>query len=89
MRAVITVTGKDTVGILARITAECAAARVNVTDVSQTVLQDLFVMSMLADISGCIVEFGEFSDALKNCGQSMGMEVHVMHEDIFNSMHRI
>jgi ACT domain-containing protein len=89
MRAVITVTGKDTVGILARITAACAQANVNITDMSQTVMQDLFVMSMLADISACKIEFGDLSDKLRKCGKDMAMEVHVMHENIFNSMHRI
>ncbi|MCL1903053.1 MAG: ACT domain-containing protein [Oscillospiraceae bacterium] len=89
MRAVITVTGRDTVGILAKITAECAAANVNITDMSQTVMQDLFVMTMLADISKCNTELTKLSDKLTACGREMAMEVHVMHEDIFNSMHRI
>jgi len=74
---------------LAKITAECAAVNVNVVDMSQTVMQDLFVMTMLAEISECSVEFSRFSDKLKKCGKEMGMEIHVMHEDIFNSMHRI
>jgi ACT domain-containing protein len=89
MRAVITVTGKDTVGILAAITAECAAVNINILDMSQTIMQDLFVMTMLADVSKCSTEFVSFSDKLKACGKEMAMEVHVMHEDIFNSMHRI
>ena len=89
MRAVITVTGKDTVGILAKITAACASANVNVMDVSQTVMQDLFVMTMLVDISKCSIEFTALSDKLRESGRKMAMEVHVMHEDIFNSMHRI
>jgi len=89
MRAVITVTGKDTVGILAKITAICAKVNVNIMDMSQTVMQDLFVMTMLADISKCSIEFGDLSDNLKNAGKEMALEIHVMHEDIFNSMHRI
>ncbi|MDR0223129.1 MAG: ACT domain-containing protein [Oscillospiraceae bacterium] len=89
MRAVITVTGKDAVGILAKITAVCASANVNVIDMTQTVMQDLFVMSMLADISKSNVEFPALSDNLKECGREMALEIHVMHEDIFNSMHRI
>lgn len=89
MRAVITVTGRDTVGILAKITAVCASVNVNITDMSQTVMQDLFVMTMLADISKCVIEFTALSDKLKECGRELAMEVHVMHEDIFNSMHRI
>jgi ACT domain-containing protein len=89
MRAVITVTGRDTVGILAKITATCASVNVNIMDMSQTVMQDLFVMTMLADISKCSIEFTALSDKLKECGKALAMEVHVMHEDIFNSMHRI
>jgi len=89
MRAVITVTGKDTVGILAKVTAVCAEAMVNVEDVTQTVMRDIFVMIMLADISKCKVEFSALVDRLKDCGREMGLEIHVMHENIFNSMHRI
>jgi len=89
MRAVITVTGKDTVGILAKVAAVCAEANVNVEDVTQTVMRDIFVMIMLADISKSTVEFTELSDRLKVCGREMGLEIHTMHEDIFNSMHRI
>ncbi|MCL2634681.1 MAG: ACT domain-containing protein [Oscillospiraceae bacterium] len=89
MRAIITVTGRDTVGILAKVTAICAEANVNVADVSQTIMQDIFVMVMLADISKSNIEFTELSDRLKICGREMALEIHVMHEDIFNSMHRI
>ena len=89
MRAVITVIGKDTVGILAKVTGVCAELNVNVMDVSQTILQDLFAMTMLADITGLTGEFGAFSDRLKTLGENMGLQIHVMHEDIFNSMHRI
>jgi ACT domain-containing protein len=89
MKAVITVTGKDTVGILAKVTAICADVNVNILDMSQTIMQDLFVMTMLADVSECSIEFAQLSDKLKNCGKEMALEIHVMHEDIFNSMHRI
>ncbi|MCL2109246.1 MAG: ACT domain-containing protein [Oscillospiraceae bacterium] len=89
MRAVITVIGKDTVGILAKVTGICAEQGVNVMDVSQTIMQDLFAMTMLADISAMKIEFGGFSDLLKALGESMNLQIHVMHEDIFNSMHRV
>ncbi len=89
MKAVVTVIGKDTVGILAKISAECAQANVNVMDVSQTIMQDLFAMTMLIDISKCSVDYNALSDKLKACGTELGLQVHVMHEDIFNSMHRI
>jgi len=89
MRAVITVIGKDAVGILAKVTGVCAEDNVNVMDVTQTIMQDLFAMTMLADISAMKAGFGEFSDKLKVLGESMNLQIHVMHEDIFNSMHRI
>jgi len=89
MRAVITVIGKDTVGILAKVTGICADNGVNVMDVSQTIMQDLFAMTMLADISRLKGTFGAFSDKLKDLGVTLNLQIHVMHEDIFNSMHRI
>ena len=89
MKAVITVVGKDTVGILATVATECAKYSANVLDVSQTILQDMFCMIMMCDVSDVTVSFSEFSDAVKACGTNKGLSIHVMHEDIFNSMHRI
>ena len=89
MRAVITVIGKDMVGILARVSAVCAAHRVNVSDVTQSILQGMFAMIMMVDISKSDIPFTQFSDALDALGKEMGLSVHAMHEDIFNSMHRI
>ncbi len=89
MRAVITVLGKDMVGILAKVSARCAEAHVNVLEVTQSVLQDLFAMIMMVDISKSTVAFDELADSLKKIGDNMGLKVHVMHEDIFHSMHRI
>lgn len=89
MRAVITVVGKDSVGILAKVSAKCAEYNVNINEVTQSVLQDMFCMIMLADISQINQPFGAFSDSMQSLGEEMGMSVHVMHETIFNSMHRI
>lgn len=89
MRAVITVIGKDMVGILARVSAICAENDVNISDVTQSILQDLFAMIMLVDISKCKIPFSELSDKLQDAGQGMNLTIHVMHEDIFNAMHRI
>lgn len=89
MKAVVAVIGKDTVGILAKITAICAEYNANVMDVTQTIMQDLFAMTMLIDISACNAEYSVLADKLKKTGDEMGLQVHVMHEDIFNSMHRI
>ena len=89
MKAVVAVIGKDTVGILARISAICAGDNVNVMDVTQTIMQDMFAMTMLIDISKCTEEYGILADKLKKAGEEINLQVHVMHEDIFNSMHHV
>lgn len=89
MRAVITVIGKDTVGILAKISTICAEHNANVIDVTQTVLQDLFAMIMLADISRMDTNFETLREKMNELGKEMNLSIHVMHEDIFNSMHTI
>lgn len=89
MRAVITVIGKDMVGILAKVSTVCAENGVNVLEVTQSILQEMFAMIMMVDISGSTVPFSELSDKLTDLGDTMGLRIHVMHEDIFNSMHRI
>ncbi len=89
MRAVITVVGKDMVGILAKVSGECCAHNVNVDEVSQSVLQELFCMIMLVDMSKCDLTIADFSDRMKELGREDCLSIHVMHEDVFNSMHRI
>ena len=89
MNAVITVLGKDNVGILAKVSNECAAVGVNIIEVTQSVLQGMFAMIMFVDITACTVPFSELVDKLTEEGEKMGVRVHVMHEDIFNAMHKI
>ena len=89
MKAVITVTGKDSVGIIAKVSAECAKYDANIVDISQSVLSDYFAMIMLADIDDLKVPFSEFVDLMAAAGQERGLSVSVMHEDIFNTMHHI
>lgn len=89
MKAVITVVGKDTVGILAKVSEICANCNVNIIDVTQSVLQDTFCMIMMADTSKCNIEFAVFSDKLAEFGKENNLVIHAMHEDLFNSMHRI
>ena len=89
MRAVVAVIGKDTVGILAKVSTICAECNANVMYVTQTIMQDLFAMTMLIDITKCKDEYNVLADRLKACGDEMGLQIHVMHEDIFNSMHNI
>ena len=89
MRAVLTVIGKDHVGILAKVANKCAEFNANITEVTQTVLQDLFCMIMLIDISGVTCELSELVYQMNALGEASGLSIHVMHEDVFNSMHRI
>lgn len=89
MRAVITVIGKDMVGILAKVSGECAEHDINVLEVTQSILQDMFAMIMMVDISKSDIDFTEFSDKLGKMGSDMGLSIHAMHEDIFNAMHTI
>lgn len=89
MRAVLTVIGKDTVGIMAKVSTECAKFNVNINEVTQTVMQDLFCMIMMCDIEKMNCSFSEFSDAMSTLGKEMHLSITVMHEDIFNSMHTI
>ncbi len=89
MRAVVAVIGKDMVGILAKVSGICAEQGANVMDVTQTIMQDLFAMTMMIEISKLEIPFSDFSDMLKAAGSEMGLQIHVMHEDIFNSMHKI
>ncbi len=89
MRAVVAVIGKDTVGILAKVSGICAEYRANVMDVTQTIMQDLFAMTMLIEISKLTIDYIDFAEKLRSAGTEMGLQIHVMHEDIFNSMHKI
>ncbi len=89
MRAVITVLGKDKVGIIATISRILAESNVNILDISQTLMQDVFTMIMLTDISDSNIAFNDLSDKLEAAGKEIGLYVKIQHEDIFNSMHRI
>ncbi len=89
MRCVITVIGKDMVGILAGVSRVCADYNANIQEVTQSVLSDLFAMVMLADISKLSCDYHTLADTLTELGDKMGLSIRVMHEDIFNSMHRI
>ncbi len=88
-KAVITVVGKDMVGILAKVSGTCAEKGVNVLEVTQSILQEMFVMVMLVDITGAAVSVAELGDLFNAMGESQNLKIHVMHEDIFNSMHKI
>ena len=89
MRAVVTVIGRDMVGIMAGVSNICAESHVNIVEISQSILQDMFCMIMMVDISNSALPFNELREKLEAYGNESGLSVHVMHEDIFNSMHRI
>jgi len=89
MKAVITVTGQDTKGIIAKVSAKCAEFGANIVDISQSVLREYFAMMMLVEIDELTISFGSFVDEMKKLGQENGLLIQSMHEDIFNSMHKI
>ena len=89
MKAVVTVVGRDTVGILAKVSSACAEHNANIIDVTQSVMQDLFTMVMLVDISDTRCDMAHLRTDLNTLADDLGMQISLMHEDIFNSMHRI
>ncbi len=89
MKAVVTVIGKDKVGIIAMTSAECAKYGANIEDISQTVLDEYFSMIMFVSLETLTVDFATFAKAMEDAGKEAGVDIRVMHEDIFNSMHRI
>ncbi len=89
MKAVVSVIGRDSVGIIAKVSAGCAECGANILDISQTVLHEYFTMIMIVDIRELAMPFNDFVDRMSALGQRDGLDIHVMHEDIFNSMHRI
>ncbi|MGI6118760.1 MAG: ACT domain-containing protein [Bilifractor sp.] len=88
-KTIITVTGRDTVGIIARVCNYLAKQNVNIEDISQTILQGYFHMMMIADTSASPKDVGELADDLKKIGDEIGVVIHCQHEDIFDMMHRI
>ena len=89
MKTVVSVIGKDAVGIIAKVSAVCEECNANIVDITQSVLQDMFVMVMLTEIENLNCSFSEFSDKMKAIGNEKALDIRVMHEDIFNSMHKI
>lgn len=89
MKAIVTVIGKDKPGIIAGVCTLFAQSEVNILDISQTVMQDFFTMSMLVDLTKSTVSFTDLSDALKVKGEEMGVNIRIQREDIFDLMHRV
>lgn len=88
-KIIITVVGKDTVGIIAKVCTYLADKKVNILDISQTIVQDYFNMMMIVDMSGASVPFEELSGSLEQIGEDIGVKVKCQREEIFTSMHRI
>ena len=89
MKAVISVIGRDAIGIIHKVSEKCAVAGANILDVSQSVMKEFFSMVMVVEIDKMTVPFAEFVDAMKALGEQTGLEIHTMHEDIFAAMHKI
>lgn len=89
MRAVLTVVGKDKTGIIAGVSTFLAERKVNILDISQTILEDYFAMIMLVDLKDSTVQLATLADQCAEFGNRIGMTIHVQHEEIFNAMHSV
>jgi len=89
MKAVVTVVGQDAKGIISKVSTKCAELGANITEISQSVLKEYFAMIMVVEIDEVAVHFTEMVDQLRVLGEENGLDIRAMHEDIFQSMHRI
>ena len=89
MKAIITVLGKDKVGIISGVSNALSNMNINILDISQTIMNDVFTMIMQVDTSKANVEFSKIAENLRIESEKLGVEIRIQHEDIFNSMHRI
>lgn len=89
MKAIVTVVGKDRVGIIAGVCAALAQFQVNILDISQTVMQGYFTMMMVTEVSQCSLPLAELVTKMDAVGREMGLSIRVQREDIFEAMHRV
>ena len=89
MKAIVTVVGKDAVGIIASVCAQLASYQINVLDISQTVMQGYFTMMMAVDVSGSTVPLAQLAQDMEQKGKEMGLSIRLQREDIFEAMHRV
>jgi len=89
MKAIVTVVGRDQVGIIASVCTLLAEHQVNVLDISQTILEEFFTMTMLVDVSNINVSYANLAGALTGLGEERGLSIRIQREDIFNAMHQI
>ena len=88
-KCIVTVLGKDTVGIVARVCTYLAENRINILDISQTIVQGYFNMMVIADISGLDKDFKVICDEMEKLGDEIGVSIHCQREEIFEKMHRL
>lgn len=88
-RVVVTVVGKDRVGIIAGVANTLAECNANIVDISQTIMQEFFTMIMMVDITTCTVDFSKLKEMLQGCGDALEVKITAQHEDVFHFMHRI
>ena len=89
MRAVVTVTGKDKKGIIAKVSAFLSEKGANIEDISQTILGEYFAMIMIVDLSAIEVELSQLALECAELGKKIGMSIYLQHEDVFNAMHSV
>ena len=89
MKAVVTITGKDRKGIIAKISGYLAEQGANVEDISQTIMGEYFAMIMIVDLSNTQTELASLAEECKELGKQIGMSIYLQHEDIFNAMHNV
>ena len=89
MKAIITVIGKDKSGIIAKVSTKLAENDINIEDISQTIMQSYFTMVMLVEITNSKIGFTSLVDEMKTLGSTIGVDIYVQHEDVFNNMHKI
>ena len=88
-KCVITVVGKDTVGIIAKVCTYLAETEINILDISQTIIDDFFNMIMIVDVAGASKEFQTYAAELESLGEEIGVKIHCQREEIFEKMHRL
>ena len=89
MKAIVTVIGKDKVGIIAQVSTVLAENMVNILDISQTILQEYFTMIMLVDLSGMKISFSELNKKLDEKGKTIGLQIKIQREEVFKAMHQV
>ena len=89
MKAVITVIGRDTVGVVAKVSAVCAELNINIEDVSQSIMQDMYCMIMLVNQNGCTVDSAAMRERFAALGKEMQMQVTVTRQEVFDAMHTV